>query len=154
MQKWPRLWLLLGAKWPQLWAIGVENDPCGAKVDFVARWHARVTGQRAKKRSSVSQCRAGMGSQTLVFPQRESFFFQRGNGNEQKMVKPNDSCKSFRKTTTAKGRQGRKRYKTPATMNILRTRKTKTNTKGRCACTFANPSKTPNHGFPQRGCNL
>ena len=75
--------LLRDAKWTQLWAIGVENDPWGGKVDFVARWHARVTGQGAEKRSSVSQGRAGMGSQTLVFPQRGSFF-QRGNENEKK----------------------------------------------------------------------
>jgi len=73
--------LLFDAKWSQLWAIGVENDPYGGKVDFVAWWHARVTGQGAEKRSSVSQCRAGMGSQTLVVPQRESFF-QRGNESE------------------------------------------------------------------------
>jgi len=75
--------LLFDAKWSQLWAIGVENDPWGGKVDFVAWWHARVTGLGAEKRSIVSQCRAGMRSQALVFPQRGSFF-QRGNENEKK----------------------------------------------------------------------
>ncbi len=101
------------AKWTQLWAIEVENDPWGGKVDVVAWWHARVTGLGAEKRSIVSQCRAGMRSQTLVFPQRGSFF-QRGNENEKNMMKSRDSWKSFRKTTTTKGRQGRKRYKKPS----------------------------------------
>ncbi len=36
-------------------------------------------------------------------------------------MKPNDSCKSFRKTTTTKGRQGRKRYKkSPTKSNIFK----------------------------------
>ncbi len=65
--------LLFDAKWTQLWAIEVENDPWGGKVDVVAWWHARVTGLGAEKRSIVSQCRAGMGSQALVFPSENRF---------------------------------------------------------------------------------
>ena len=68
------------AKKEPLWAIGVENDPCGAKVDFVDRWHARVTGQRAKNAAASANVRQAWGRKPEYFPS-ESRGLQRGHGN-------------------------------------------------------------------------
>ena len=54
-------------------------------------------------------------------------------------MKPKDSCKSFRKTSTAKGRQGRKRYKTPAKLNNFKNAKNEDKQKGKMRMYICEP---------------
>ncbi len=55
------------------------------------------------------------------------------------MSKPKDSCKSFRKTSTAKGREGRTRYKTPAKLNIFKNAKNEEQQKGKMRMYISEP---------------
>ena len=55
------------------------------------------------------------------------------------MMKPKDSCKSFRKTSTAKGREGRKHYKTPAKLNIFKNAKNEEQQKGKMRMYICEP---------------
>ena len=96
------------------------------------------------------QCRAGMGSQTLVFPQRGSFF-QRGNENEKKWWSRRTAGSRSEKQQPRRGVKAGNAIKTQLKLTFLKAQKTKTNKQKDAHVHLRTPPRRQTIVFPQRG---